>query len=119
MAAITWANVVDFDSGLSGVDADAQTAILAFVNVEHDVDAFDGEDGPKLKLVRIYLAAHLGRTIGAAGAATGLVTSASAGGLSVSYGSFSTSAEALGTTGWGNLYLALVKRSAATVGFVA
>lgn len=119
MADITWANVVDFDSGLSTVDADAQTAILAFVNLAHDVDAFDGEAGPQLKLVRIYLAAHLGRTIGAAGAATGPVTSSSAGGLSVSYGSFSTSVDALGTTGWGNLYLAMIRRSPACVGFVA
>ena len=119
MAAITWANVVDFDSGLSTVDADAQTAILAYVNAEHDVTAFDGEDGPTLKLARIYLAAHLGRTMGVAGAASGPVTSASSGGLSVSYGSFATSAEGLGTTAWGNLYLAIIKRSAATVGFVA
>lgn len=119
MADITWAMVVDFDAGLSTVDADAQTAILAYVNDEHDVTAFDGESGPTLHLVRIYLAAHLGRVTGAAGAASGPVTSASAGGLSVSYGTFASSAEGLGTTAWGNLYLALIKRSVACVGFVA
>ena len=119
MADITWAMVLDFDAGLSTVPVAAQTAILAFVNAAHDVDAFDGEDGPHLHLARIYLAAHFGRTTGVAAAATGPVTSESAGGLSVSYGTFSTSTEALGTTGWGNAYLALIMRSTATVGFVA
>lgn len=84
MASITWDNVTAFAPELSTVDAAAQTDILAHANAAFYVDAFDGEDGPALKLVRIFYAAHLGTMTGT-GAAGGVVTSESAGGLSRSY----------------------------------
>jgi len=88
MADITWANVTAFAPELSTVDEDAQTFILAYVNGDYGiaVSEFDGEDGPTTRLVRIYLAAHLGTINGSgAGGAGGFVTSESAGGLSRSY----------------------------------
>lgn len=115
MAAITWANVVDFDATLSTIHANAQTAILAYVNGYFNVDTVDpvgGEDGATLRLLRIYLAAHLGRVNLQSSSATGPVQSESAGGLSRSYGSSVTN-EALATTKWGNLYLALLRRTPA------
>jgi hypothetical protein len=86
MADITWTHVTAFASELSSVDEEAQAMILAHVNGEHGVavDEFGGEDSPTTKLVRIYLAAHLGTMCGM-GAAGGMVTSESAGGLARSY----------------------------------
>jgi hypothetical protein len=105
MAAITWAQVVDFASEMSDVPLAAQTAILAWVNGTLDVELFpDGEDDAGLTLTRIYLAAHFGAGsipgTGSSGPA-GQVTSESAGGLSRSYGSASPS-PALAASLWGS-----------------
>jgi hypothetical protein len=122
MAAITWANVTNFVSGLSTVAADAQADILAYVNDLHDVSLFGGEDGATLKLLRIYLAAHLASSTaassGGGGAGTGLVASESAGGLSRSYIYPDLSSDAgLDTSAYGREYKAIIKRSGARVGF--
>lgn len=119
MAVITWAMVVDHAPHLSTIDADAQTDILAYVNTALRVSVFGGEDSPKLKLARIYLAAHLatmGRQAGSGGGlAGGEITSESVGSISRSYAGASsgaTSEAGLGSTVWGRSYLALVKTSA-------
>lgn len=117
MAAITWANVVDFEALVSSVPLAAQTAILAYVNGHVNVNAFDGEEGADTRLVRIYLAAHLG--LGAVpvvggGAGGGPIASISGGdGLAVSYAvtASATSNDQLGETAWGRKYRDLIRRS--------
>lgn len=118
MADIAWSNVVDFAPELSGIDADAQTDILAYVNDELDVALFDGESGPKTKLARIYLAAHVatGTLTGSSGGAAGPVTAEAEGGLSRSYGSMSAALSdpaMLALTPYGLRFLGLVNTSAA------
>lgn len=73
MAAIVWGDVEAFDSTLASVDAAAQTDILAHVNTALEAGSFrDGEADKRLRLARIYLAAHF--------AVTALPGSASGGG---------------------------------------
>jgi len=61
VAVIAWSDVTAIAGELSTVTSLAQTIILGWVNTTLDVGFFaGGEDSPKLKLTRIYLAAHLG-----------------------------------------------------------
>jgi hypothetical protein len=76
MAAITWDSVVDFAPGLSTFPADGQDAILEEVGSCFNAANFvDGEASPKLRLCRIYYAAHLATMAsqGASGAAGPIV----------------------------------------------
>jgi hypothetical protein len=123
MAALVWADVVAIATELSTIDGAARVFILEYVNGPGlDPASFDGEDGHTTRFARIYLAAHLGSSIGkgAAGAAGGPVTSESMGGLSRSYsvGSVAASADSTGSTDYGRRYEALVKNSLARIGFV-
>lgn len=114
MAAITWANVLDHAPELSTVDTDAQTDILAHVNTTLIPDDWGGESSPKLKLARIYLAAHMGTMItqGATNKA-GPVIAESADGLSRQYGwSSSTDSDALyDSTSYGKQFRTLLMTS--------
>ena len=116
MADIAWSDVESFAADLSAVDADAQTDILAWVNDALVVADFGGETGPKLRLARIYLAAHSGTIVlrGGSGAA-GPVVSESAGPLSRTYaaGVVSASDSLLDTTSWGKMFSLLVRTSPA------
>jgi len=117
MSAITWANVVDFDSSLSTVNSNAQTAILAHVNAALNLDAFDGEDGYRTRLARIFLAAHLGASAvpgsSSAGAAGPIVSESGGDGLSVTYAvtAAATSGSSMSETKWGRKYLEMVRTS--------
>lgn len=117
MAAITWTDVTNHVAGLSTIVAGAQTDILAFVNTALVADEFGGEAHARLKLARIYLAAHFA-TINGAGGGGGPLTSQKLGDESRNYGSFSMSSSALSTTGFGITYLSLVNSSAARAPFV-
>jgi hypothetical protein len=116
MAAIVWTDVTTIVPSLSTVSVGAQTLYLAMVNEAVDIRLFaEGEDDARLKLARIYLAAHYA-TSGVVGGATGglgasgPVTGESAGTLSRNYGSSGFTgggggvAGALDTTEWGRLY---------------
>lgn len=119
--AISWSNVVAHAPELSVVSSSAKTDILAYVNESLAVELFDGEDGPKTKLARIYLAAHLGAGVAVSGGATavGAVTSESAGGLARSYGqALVVDVASFGSTSYGQAYLQLVRSSACRVPFV-
>jgi hypothetical protein len=59
MAAITWADVVAVAPELALIDVIAQDFFLDYVNSQFDVSLLDGEDGPRTRLARIFLAAHL------------------------------------------------------------
>lgn len=118
MAAIVWQQVVDFDASLEAVPEDAQTTILDHVNSALNLEAFDGEDGYRTRMARIFLAAHLGlgAVPGTSGAGGGAVTSESGGdGLSVTYAvsAAATTDGALSETAWGRRYREIVRSSPA------
>lgn len=103
MAAIEWPNVVDFAASLANVPTGAQDAILAYVNTTLAVATFGGEESPKLRLARIYLAAHMGEVLkrdGIGGAITGETVGADS--ISFSYTApIKGAIESLETTSWG------------------
>lgn len=114
MAAIVWADVVAFAPQLSTVASTVQTDILAHVNTALNVVTFGGESAPRLRLARIYLAAHVGTvTSGGGSAAAGPVTSESDGTISRSYASVSTAASDTESTSYGQMYAHLIRTSAA------
>lgn len=104
MAAITWTDVTNHAAELASVAVGAQTDVLGHVNTALNVTLFGDETSPRLKLARIYLAAHLG-TMGNLGGVSGPVSSESAGGLSVSYAVWMTNS-LLASTSYGRAYLA-------------
>lgn len=121
MAPITWNDVLAHAPELTSVSNAARTDLLDYVNRDIDPELFDGETGPKTKLARIYLAAHLGAGVAASGGSTsvGSITAETAGGLSRSYGQpASLSVASLGSTSYGQAYLQILRSSAARVPFV-
>lgn len=121
MADITWAMVTAFAAELTVVPDSAQTDILAHVNTALKVDLFGGEDAPKTKLARIFLAAHYGQlSLDGAHGASGEIVGKSLGPMSVSYASSSP----MGTdplwdkTTWGKQFRSLLRSSAARVPIV-
>jgi hypothetical protein len=104
MASITWTDVTNHAAELASVSAGAQTDILAHVNTALNVTLFGDETSARLKLARIYLAAHLG-TMANLGGVSGPVSSESAGGLAMSYAVAMTRSN-LGITSYGRAYLA-------------
>ncbi len=118
MASISWSDVTAHAPELSTVSAGAQTDILAHVNVALLVTEFGGEDAPKTKMARIYLAAHLATMAaqGAAGAA-GPVQSESAGGLSRTYavGAAALAGGDYETTSYGQAFRALARTTPARI----
>lgn len=117
MAAIDWAAVVSIASELADVGVPAQDLYLALANTFINVSMFDGEDGPKTKLARIYIAAHFATLDKQRGTTTaGPVISESRGGLSRSYANLtqmSVAAGLFGQTAYGQNYATLVRTSAA------
>lgn len=118
MADITWSDVTNHYASLSTVASGAQDDILAYVNDALSASVFGGEDNPKYKLARIYMAAHMGelearnaRAAGAVGAVTSKTIGATS--LSVTYGAAASasSTELLRTTPGGTAYLQLLRSS--------
>lgn len=111
MSAIVWSDVVVHAAELSTVAAGVQTDILAHVNTTLNVSVFGGESSPKLKLARIYLAAHMA-TLQTLGGSSGEIQSESVGGVSYTYagGGGGSNYEA---TSYGQQYYALVRNSVA------
>lgn len=121
MAAIAWEDVTAHASDLTTLDESAQDDVLAYVNDNVDPAKFGGETASRLKLARIFLAAHLGTVILRKGTPTaGPVTSETVGEVSRTYGLFAGATPGSGvdlsTTGWGREYLALIRRTAASRG---
>lgn len=118
MAAIAWTDVTDVASQLSAVGPAAQTAILLFVNTTLNVQLLGGEDSPRLKLARTFLAAHIGELVRRRDQQAGPVASksVSASSLSVSYASMANG-DALSSTSYGGLYKLMLLGSGARIGF--
>ena len=119
MAAIDWTYVLKFDSGLSAVDSDLQTDILAYVNAKVNATLFDGEDGSQTKMARGLLAAHMGTVfLPGDGGAAGPVTKDRAGDLETVYANlFANETDPLFTTKHGQTFAMLAKSSANRVPF--
>ena len=123
MAAIDWNAVVDFAAGLSTVAAGAQTVILDLVNTELNVNALGGETSAKLRLVRIFLAAHLGDLSLKRGGASGFAGPVSSetyadDQIRIDYAaSVAQNETALKETVYGRQFLALVRNSPARTPF--
>lgn len=113
MAAILWSDVTDTAADLAVVSANAQTAILAFVNEALDTRLFaNGESDNRLKLARVYLAAHYGAIdAGGSGGPGGPLASESGGGLARTYAVLTTSTTdpLLELTPWGKAYRLIMR----------
>ncbi len=115
MADIAWSDVTAFASELSTVDSGAQTDILAYVNDTLSPKAFGGEASPKLRLARIYLAAHVGTLSQSGGSAkAGALTSETADDISRTYAAgVIANPSDWNSTSYGQLYAAIVRTSRA------
>lgn len=116
MADITWADVTGIAGELTAVPVSAQTDILAYVNTTLAVAMFGGEDSPKLRMARIYRAAHMATLLTSGGSVTaGPVTSETVGANSISrsYGAGSGSSSDWDSTPYGRQYAMLVRTSSA------
>jgi hypothetical protein len=116
---IAWADVTAVDAALSAVPVAAQSMYLAEANALAPA-SFDGDDGPKFKLARVYLAAHRGRRQldVAGGGAAGPVASESLGGMSVTYAApVATETDSdLAMSVWGQAYARLCRNSIGRIG---
>lgn len=112
MAAIVWdPDVIAGAASLSAVASEEQDGILETVNAFFNVRVWGGEDAPKLKRARIYMARHLGELVlrALAGAAGGAVSSETIGAssFSIAYEQLAQDADVLKTTSHGQALLAL------------
>ncbi len=126
MAAIIWAHVVGIYPEAEGVDPIHQNAILAMVNTGLNVASFGGEASHKLRMARLYLAAHhaelsLPAAEETAAQAAGISSkTVSADSLSVSYAAPDTGSTGaslfwdLSSTKWGDQYKMLVRSNPGT-----
>jgi hypothetical protein len=105
-------DVIDFASALSSTPDSVWLRVLAYVNSYDLGQVADEED---VALARIYLAAHMvAYNKRAATGAAGPVTGESAGNVRRSYGLIaSTSSTALNSTGYGQAFLDILRRSPA------
>lgn len=126
MAPITWGTTVtpspDGDivrrvPSMTAIDIGIQDDILAFVNTALDVRLFDnGEDDPRLKLARIYLALHFatGGSVNADGSTDGPggpLTQESCGGMMRQYAFLGADGDPLlAESYWGRQYRAFIRR---------
>lgn len=121
MASITWTDVTDHVSSLSSVSTNARTNILAWANDALDVNVWGGESAAKLKLARIYLAAHAATVelSGAAGAA-GPVTHEMVDRISRSYAQpgGGVAFDSLDSTAFGKMFRQLARTTKARGPFV-
>lgn len=117
MAAITWANVVSVAAELSTTDPVAQGFYLDLANTGINPDVFGGEEHARLRLARIYFAAHLATMDRQRGTATaGPVTREKRGGVEREYANLMTIESGggdLGQTTYGQNYQALLRGSRA------
>lgn len=110
MAAITWNHVVALYDDLDCVNTEAQEIYLAEANTAIDVSNFEGgELSPRVKLARIYLAAHGAYAAKLRG--DGPVASESIGGVSTSYRAVGSDDNALRLTAPGREYLSIIDTS--------
>ncbi len=106
---IEWQDVVDMRgaASLADLDVDFQNTILAHVNTFFRVSEWGGEESPRLRLARLYLAAHHGALVYQGTSSTGgSVILESAGGVTRQYAAFSPAGSdpIYDMTTWGKLF---------------
>lgn len=109
MADVTWDDVEALQVNLSTVSPGAQAMFLAYVNTDINPAAFGGEDSPRYRLARVFLAAHLGEIERRKG--TEQVTSKTIGTSSITIAYAATTEDGLAQTSWGKQYAALLAQS--------
>ena len=122
MATVTWQMVAALGPELAAVtDVLTHALILDFANTGLNPAAFGGEASPRLRLARIYFAAHFatGGPLGDGSGETGPVTAEAIGGLSRQFGLPFAQWGIFGTTSYGRKFLALVEGSYVRGPFVA
>lgn len=121
MSQISWSDVVAFAPSLVNAPLTVQTSILAYVNLFPAGFWGNGDDdAPKLRLARIYYAAHAELFRRRQAGAAGEIASESVGvdSLSTSYFSAATLESALQSTSFGQQFLQLRSTCAGRIGFV-
>lgn len=112
---IAWEDVTAFASELSEVDENAQDDIVAYVNETLDPAKLGGEGSQRLRMARIYLAAHLGAMVDKG--ANGPAIMEMEGPVSRQYKAF-TSGATLHETAYGRRYAEILRGSLARAPFV-
>jgi hypothetical protein len=117
VASIAWSDVVAIAPQLATIPVAAQNAFLAYVNIEIDVVKVGGdlgEDSPRLRMARLYLAAHMGemwRRKGQSGELTSENVGATA--IAFTYGARNFDGDVLKTTSYGLEYERIMASRAA------
>lgn len=106
---IVWADVEIMAPDLAATPVSVQDEILALVDETVPATSWGGEASARLRMARIYLAAHHATLWARATDAPGAIASESAGGMSVSYASDAAGFAGAPTasTKWGREYLEL------------
>lgn len=112
---IGWNDVVALAPELAEIDPAAQEFILSHVNNTLNASLLGGEGSPKLRLARMYLAAHYGVMNGKS--AAGPVTLEMEGPVMRQFAAWQ-GAEVLRETGYGRAFSTLVRGSAARAPWV-
>ena len=120
---ITWQDVISGapapELATPQVDLLGQNYILAYVNAALDVSGFDGEAGPKTRMARIYLAAHMA-TLARRRGIPGFLSEQHAGPVGESFAVLPQFAQfgTFGTTSYGVIYVQIVRGSAHRAGIL-
>jgi hypothetical protein len=111
MAAITWDDVIALAPEVADLSVTGQGFLLDYVNTYLNVSLWGGEDSSRLRLGRIYFAAHLAAiTVEGGGSAAGPVISEKVGEISRTFANASMStATGLGSTGYGRMFQLLMR----------
>ena len=114
MADIGWSDVNIVAPELATVNTDLQELILSYVNTQMNVAAIG--DNAKLKLIKIYLAAHMATISGQSGVGVaGPVVSEEVGGLKRTYALLQSSTGTPSGSVYGDMYRMLIRVSGARV----
>jgi hypothetical protein len=115
---IAWTEVTSAFPELGSVTSDYGEFVITYINSSAlDVSNFGGEDAPKTRLARMYLAAHFAATV-LRGIAPGPLTGEREGDISRSYGVPRMDWQELQLTAYGQAYCALIQSTPARAGFV-
>lgn len=115
MAAITWTQVVLLAPELETLPSGAQDLILDYVNQALPVGPWGGESGPKLKLGRIYLAAHMGTLTASGSGGLGQITEVSEGDVVTKFAEAAKSGSSLDQTSYGQEFKRLGRTTSARI----
>lgn len=115
MAAITWSQVVLLAPELETLPSGTQDLILDYVNQTLPVGPWGGEDGPKIKLGRIYLAAHMGSLTASGTGGLGQITEVAEGDVITRFAEAAKNASSLDQTSYGQEFKRLGRTTSSRI----